>query len=122
MNVETKEQSQQWMHTHSPNNPIKFKQTLFAFQKDNGNCLLGRQKCIVKHLKNYVGPFRTKGVECRLTVYLQCSSMDMHTRIQLLALKHRWSISTASCLAAFLPACSEQLSPVYRPEELVLQQ
>jgi hypothetical protein len=27
MNVETKEQSKQWMHTHSPNKPKKFKQT-----------------------------------------------------------------------------------------------
>jgi hypothetical protein len=26
-NVETKEQSKQWMHTHSPNVPKKFKQT-----------------------------------------------------------------------------------------------
>jgi hypothetical protein len=28
MNVETKEQSKQWMHTHSPNKLKKFKQTL----------------------------------------------------------------------------------------------
>jgi acyl-CoA thioesterase len=27
MNVETKEQSKQWMHTHSPNKPKKSKQT-----------------------------------------------------------------------------------------------
>jgi hypothetical protein len=27
VNVETKEQSKQWMHTHSPNKSIKFKQT-----------------------------------------------------------------------------------------------
>jgi hypothetical protein len=26
MNVETKEQSKQWMHTQSPNKPKKFKQ------------------------------------------------------------------------------------------------
>jgi hypothetical protein len=26
VNVETKEQSKQWMHTHSPNKPKKFKQ------------------------------------------------------------------------------------------------
>jgi hypothetical protein len=30
VNFETKEQSQQWMHTHSPNKPKKFKQTLSA--------------------------------------------------------------------------------------------
>ena len=28
VNVETKEQSRQWMHTHSPNKPRKFKQSL----------------------------------------------------------------------------------------------
>jgi hypothetical protein len=28
MNVETKEQSKQWMHKHSPNKPKKFKQML----------------------------------------------------------------------------------------------
>jgi hypothetical protein len=28
VNVETKEQSKQWMHIHSPNKPHKFKQTL----------------------------------------------------------------------------------------------
>jgi hypothetical protein len=27
VNVETKEQSKQWRHTHSPNKPKKFKQT-----------------------------------------------------------------------------------------------
>jgi hypothetical protein len=30
VNVESKEQSKQWMHTHSPNKPKKFKQILFA--------------------------------------------------------------------------------------------
>jgi len=28
VNAETKGQSKQWMHTHSPNKPKKFKQTL----------------------------------------------------------------------------------------------
>jgi hypothetical protein len=30
VNVETKEQTKQWMHTHSPRKPKKFKQTLSA--------------------------------------------------------------------------------------------
>jgi hypothetical protein len=30
MNVETKEQSEQWMHTRLPNNPKKSEQTLSA--------------------------------------------------------------------------------------------
>jgi hypothetical protein len=32
MNVETKEQSEQWMYTHSPSKPTNFKQTLSASQ------------------------------------------------------------------------------------------
>jgi acyl-CoA thioesterase len=43
VNVETKEQSNQWMHTRSPNKPKMFKQTLSArklmaivFWKRNG--------------------------------------------------------------------------------------
>jgi acyl-CoA thioesterase len=30
VNVETKEQSKQWMHTHSPKKPKKFKETFSA--------------------------------------------------------------------------------------------
>jgi hypothetical protein len=30
MNVETKEQTKQWMYTHLPKKPKKFKQTLVA--------------------------------------------------------------------------------------------
>jgi hypothetical protein len=40
VNVETKEQSRQWMHTHSPKQPKEFKQTLSACQKAHGNCFL----------------------------------------------------------------------------------
>jgi hypothetical protein len=39
VNAETKEQSKQWMHTHSPNKSKKFKQT-FAYQKADGSCFL----------------------------------------------------------------------------------
>jgi hypothetical protein len=47
-------------------------------------------------LKNCVRPFRTISVECWPTEL--CSSMAMHTCIQLLALRQCWSISTGSCL------------------------
>jgi hypothetical protein len=40
--VETTEQSKQWMNTHSPNKPEKFKQTLSACQKADGKCFLGQ--------------------------------------------------------------------------------
>jgi hypothetical protein len=45
VSVETKEQSKHWMHIHSPNKPKKFKQTLPACQKADGNCFLGQEMC-----------------------------------------------------------------------------
>jgi hypothetical protein len=44
VNVEAKEQSKQWMHTHSPNKPTEFKQLLSACQKADGNCFLGQER------------------------------------------------------------------------------
>jgi hypothetical protein len=46
VNVETKEQSKQWMHTHSPKKPKKFKQTLSPYQKADGNCFLGQESSV----------------------------------------------------------------------------
>jgi hypothetical protein len=43
VNAVTKEQSKQWMHTHSPNKPKKFKQTS-ASQKADDNCFLGQER------------------------------------------------------------------------------
>jgi hypothetical protein len=43
LNVETKEQSMQWMHTHAPDKPKKFKQTS-ACQKADGNCFVGQER------------------------------------------------------------------------------
>jgi hypothetical protein len=45
VNVGTKEPSKLWMYTHSPNNPRKFKQTLSACQKADGNCFLAQESC-----------------------------------------------------------------------------
>jgi hypothetical protein len=80
MNVETKEQSKQWMHAHSPNKPKKVKQTLSACQKADGNCFLQQERnadggihatmghnnvrSYCKTLKNCIRLFRIKGVEC----------------------------------------------------------
>jgi hypothetical protein len=47
-------------------------------------------------LKNCVGPYSIKGVEC--------SYMTLRFRIQLLALDHSWSISIVSCLTTLLTA------------------
>jgi hypothetical protein len=46
VNVETKEQSKQSIHTHSQNKQAEkvFKQTLSARQKADGNCFLGHKR------------------------------------------------------------------------------
>jgi hypothetical protein len=43
VNVETKEQSKEWMHSHSPNKPKTFKQTC-ACQKADGKYFLGQER------------------------------------------------------------------------------
>jgi hypothetical protein len=43
VNVETKEQSKQWMHTYSPNKPKKFKQTLSTRMLKE--LFLGQERC-----------------------------------------------------------------------------
>jgi hypothetical protein len=74
--VETKEQPQHWMHTHSQNKRKNFEQTLPACQKADGNCFLGQERranggvhitrdhnnvrSALRKTKNYAGPFRTK--------------------------------------------------------------
>jgi hypothetical protein len=40
---ETKEQSKQWMHTHSPNKLKMFKQTVSPCQIAEGSCFLGQE-------------------------------------------------------------------------------
>jgi hypothetical protein len=44
LNVETREQSKQWMHTHLPKKLKKFKRTLSACQKADGSCFLGEER------------------------------------------------------------------------------
>jgi hypothetical protein len=44
VNVGNKEQSKQWMHTYSPNKLKKYKQTLSAYQKADGNCFSGQER------------------------------------------------------------------------------
>jgi hypothetical protein len=43
VNVQTRGQSKQWMHTHSPNMSKKFKRTS-ACQKADDNCFLGQER------------------------------------------------------------------------------
>jgi hypothetical protein len=44
VNDETKEQSKQWMHTQSRNNPKNIKQTLSACHKADGSRFLGKER------------------------------------------------------------------------------
>jgi hypothetical protein len=44
LNVETQEQSKQWMHTYSPNKTKTFIQMLSACQKADDNCFLRQEK------------------------------------------------------------------------------
>jgi hypothetical protein len=70
VNVETKEQSKQWMRTHSPNKPKKFKKmsarklmaSVFWDRKwsADGGIHATRDHNNVK----CIGPLRTKGVDC----------------------------------------------------------
>jgi hypothetical protein len=79
VNVDTKEQSEQWIHPHSPNKMKKFKQTLStrklmatAFWDRKGVLMvefMQQRTTIISEvycetLKNCVATFRTKGVEC----------------------------------------------------------
>jgi hypothetical protein len=66
VNVETKEQSKQWRHTHSPKKPKKkLKQTLSACQKADGNCFLGQDK------KGLVMQFMQQGTKIMSEVYCE---------------------------------------------------
>jgi hypothetical protein len=46
VNVQTREQSKQWIHTHSPKKPKKFKQTSSASKKADGNCFLRQERSV----------------------------------------------------------------------------
>jgi hypothetical protein len=77
VNVQTKEQSKQWMYTYSPNKPRKFKQmsarrlmaTVFFYRKgvlmvefmQQGTTITSE---VYYKTLNCIGPFRTNGVEC----------------------------------------------------------
>jgi hypothetical protein len=79
VNVESKEQSKQWMHIYSSNKPKKFKQTLFArnltetvFWDRKGVMMVEfiqqgatvTSEVFCKTPKNCVEPFRTTCMEC----------------------------------------------------------
>jgi hypothetical protein len=80
VNVETKEQSKQWMHTHSLDKPKKFKQTsarklvaaafwdskvvLMLESMLQGTTIMSEVYCETLKKASYSQLFRTRGVEC----------------------------------------------------------
>jgi hypothetical protein len=105
------------MHTHSPNKPNKFKQTLSACRKADGNSFLGQERSsdgrihvkrdhnvtsVLWNTKTFIGPFRTKGVEYWHPVQCFSITMAVHIWVQLLAHDHCYSISIWSSLTIVL--------------------
>jgi hypothetical protein len=115
VNVETKEQSKQWMQTHSPNKPKKFKHTS-ACQKAEGNCFLGQKRSADGgiHPKRDHNNIRSALRNTKeLPIAIQNKSRGMLTSCvvllhdyvlphKLLAHEHCWRISTGSCLTILL--------------------
>jgi hypothetical protein len=73
VNVETKEQSKQWMHTHSPNKSKKFKH-MSACQETDDNCFLGQERsayggiCAIKDQNNVISLLKNKQKKKKKTV------------------------------------------------------
>jgi hypothetical protein len=115
MNVETKEQSKQSMHTHSPNQPKKFKQKL-SVRKLMAAVFWDRKGVLVVEFMQQGGTITSevyretltkmsKAIQNKMRGMLTFGVMllhDMRVGIQLLALEHCWSISTGSYLTTLL--------------------
>jgi hypothetical protein len=111
MNVESKEQSKEWLHTDSPNKLKKFKQT--SGRKLMASVFWDRKGVLMVE-------FVQQGTTLMLEVYCKTSKklhraiqnkrrgmltyMTMYVHIQLLTLEHCWSISTWGCLTTLLRA------------------
>ena len=96
VNVETKQQSRQWTHTHSPNKPRKFKQSL-ANTRLMATVLWDRKGVLLIELlepgttitsgiycetdKNCPEPLKTKGEECGRHVLCLCMKTHAHTQL-----------------------------------------
>jgi hypothetical protein len=111
--VETKEQSKQWMHTHSPNKLKKFKQTsarklvaaLFWGRKGVKMVEFMQQRTtILSEMYCKTSKKLHRALQNRLLTSNVVLLMAMRVRMQQLVLKHCWSISTWSCLTTFLTA------------------
>jgi hypothetical protein len=105
VNVETKEQSKQWMHTHSPSKSLnklclparKLMETVFWHRRGVLNVEFMQQGTTVtweidcETIENSVG-LAIQNRRPGMLTYGEVLTMTIHIRIQLLALKHCWSI------------------------------
>jgi hypothetical protein len=72
LNVETKQQSKQWMHTYSPNKPKKFTETLFA-RKLMATVSWDRKGVLMVEFMQH-GTIITSEVYCRTLYIVQMSN------------------------------------------------
>jgi hypothetical protein len=102
VNAETKEQSKQWMHTHSPNKPKKFKQR-FSARMDHNNirCVLWNAIKLCRAIQNKICGMVTTGV------MLLHDNAHLHTAASTQALLEHfnWELSNH-------PPYSPDLTPV----------
>jgi hypothetical protein len=123
VNVETKEQPMQWMHTHSPNKPKRFEQKLMAtvFCDRKGVLIVEfvQQGTIMSEmycetLKKLRRAIQNKGVECWHPVLLH-DNVRPRTAARIRA----FQLGVVSSPSLQPWSRSERLTPVYLPEELV---
>jgi hypothetical protein len=125
-NVETKEQSKQWMHSHSQNKLKKFKQMLLvrisAVSWDRKGVLMVEfmlqgtkmSEVYCETLKHYVRPFRTKGMlYSSMTMCVSAYSFLYLSTAGAFQLGVVWPPSLQPW------SHSKLIPPVYLPEELV---
>jgi hypothetical protein len=117
VNVQTEEQSKQWMHTHSPIKPKKFL-TNVACQKAGPKCFLGQERSADGGIYTTRGRHNFRSVlhntkKQRMAIQKKSRGMLTYSVVLLhdnarshtaLALQHCWSISTGSCLTTLLSA------------------
>jgi hypothetical protein len=119
VNVEIKEQSKQWMHTHSPNKPENFEQ-MSDIQKADGNCFLDRKGVLMVE-------FMQQGTTITSEVYCEAPK-KLHRAIQnkrrgmlmagVVLLHDRACLHTAACTQALLEHFNWELfgHPPYSPD------
>jgi hypothetical protein len=107
MNVETKEQSKQWMHTHSPDKQKEFKHSLrtrkliLGQERSADGDIHAPRTTVSEAYCRTLKKLRRAGhsEQKAFNADIQCSAPPwLCVRIRLLTLDYFWSISTGNCL------------------------